>query len=167
MRSSVLIFFLLLFSLESFSQAPVLAVNRVDKRTGEVIRQTSMYSFKDGANVTRLNFSVRAVDDDYFLLLNVPVAATIKKGTEIRILMEDGKTLKLISNNDIISIGETDISKRMIVCDLEPGKELKELLKQPVKTIAIPSSNKGIIELNLIARDKGLIRSGLMLVQKK
>ena len=37
MRSSVLIFFLLLFSLESFSQAQVLAVNRVDKRTGEVI----------------------------------------------------------------------------------------------------------------------------------
>lgn len=167
MRFILLISFLLLFSMESFSQAPFLAVNRVDKRTSEVIRQTSMYSFKDAGNVTKLNFSVRAVDDDYFLLLNVPVAATIKKGTVISLLMEDGKRLKLISNNDIISLGESDISKRMMVCDLDPGQEMKELMKQAVKSISIPTSNKGNIEFSLIPKDKGLIRSSLTLVQRK
>lgn len=167
MRSSVLIIFLLLFSIETFSQAPVLAVNRVDKRTNEHIRQTSMYLFKDGGGVTKLSFSIRALDDTYFLLLNLPIAATVKRGTEISLIMDNGQVVKLISNNDVISLSEADISKRMMVFDLEPDKEIKELLKQPVKAISIPTANKGMVVVNLLAKDKGYIRSGIMLAQKK
>lgn len=167
MRSTVLIFFLLLFSLQSFSQAPVLAVNRVDKRTNEHIRQTSMYLFKDGGNVTKLSFSIRALDDAYFLLLNLPIAATVKRGTEVSLIMDNGQVIKLISNNDVISLNEADISKRMMVFDLEPDKEIKELLKQPVKSISIPTSNKGTVVVSLLSEDKDLIRSGIMLAQKK
>ncbi|MFZ3039397.1 MAG: hypothetical protein WA115_06370 [Polynucleobacter sp.] len=167
MRSSVLIFFLLLFSIETFSQAPVLAVNRVDKRTNEHIRQTSMYLFKDGGGVTKLSFSVRALDDTYFLLLNLPIAATVKRGTEVSLIMDNGQVLKLISNNDVISLNEADVSKRMMVFDLEADKEIKELLKQPVKAISIPTANKGTVVVNLLAKDKGFIRSGIMLAQKK
>ncbi|HEY1061400.1 MAG TPA: hypothetical protein VGE44_06925 [Daejeonella sp.] len=167
MRSSVLIFFLLLFSIETFSQAPVLAVNRVDKRTNEHIRQTSMYLFKDGGGVTKLSFSIRALDDTYFLLLNLPIAATVKRGTEVSLIMDNGQAVKLTSNNDVISLNEADISKRMMVFDLEPDKEIKELLKQPVKTISIPTANKGTVVVNLLAKDKGYIRSGIILAQKK
>jgi hypothetical protein len=167
MRSSVLIFLLFLTSFESFSQAPVLAVNRIDKRTKEHIRQSSMYLFKDGGGIGKLNFSVRAVDDSYTLLLNLPIAATVKKGTEITLIMEDDKPMKLISNNDIISLSEEDINKKMIVCDLDPAIEIKNLIRQGVKSIAIPTSNKGIIKVTLVAKDRGMIRSGLMLVQKK
>lgn len=167
MRSIFFIFFLLLFSVKSFSQAPVLAVDRVDKRTNEHIRQTSMYLFKDGGNVTKLSFSIRALDDTYFLLLNLPIAATVKRGTEVSIIMDNGQVIKLISNNDVISLNEADISKRMMVFDLEPGKEIKELLKQPVKAISIPTANKGTVLVNLLAKDKGHIRSGIMLAQKK
>jgi hypothetical protein len=167
MRTKVLIFFLLLFSLESFSQAPVLVVNRIEKRTNEHIRQTSMYLFKDGGNVTKLSFSIRALDDNYFLLLNLPIAATVKRGTEVRVIMDNGQVIKLISNNDVISLTEADVSKRMMVFDLESDKELKDLLKQPVKSITIPTSNKGIVSVNLLAKDKGMIRSGIMLAQKK
>lgn len=167
MRSIFFIFFLLLFSVKSFSQAPVLAVDRVDKRTNEHIRQTSMYLFKDGGNVTKLSFSIRALDDTYFLLLNLPIAATVKRGTEVSLIMENGQVVKLISNNDVISLNEADVSKRMMVFDLEPGKEIKELLKQPVKAISIPTANKGTVLVNLLAKDKGHIRSGIMLAQKK
>jgi hypothetical protein len=167
MRSIFFIFFLLLFSVKSFSQAPVLAVDRVDKRTNEHIRQTSMYLFKDGGNVTKLSFSIRALDDTYFLLLNLPIAATVKRGTEVSIIMDNGQVIKLISNNDVISLNEADVSKRMMVFDLEPGKEIKELLKQPVKAISIPTANKGTVLVNLLAKDKGHIRSGIMLAQKK
>jgi hypothetical protein len=167
MRSIFFIFFLLLFSVKSFSQAPVLAVDRVDKRTNEHIRQTSMYLFKDGGNVTKLSFSIRALDDTYFLLLNLPIAATVKRGTEVSLIMDNGQVIKLISNNDVISLNEADVSKRMMVFDLEPGKEIKELLKQPVKAISIPTANKGTVLVNLLAKDKGHIRSGIMLAQKK
>ncbi len=167
MRSTVLIFFLLVISMKSFSQAPVLAVDRVDKRTNEHIRQTSMYLFRDGGNLVKLSFSIRALDDTYFLLLNLPIAATVKRGTEVSLIMDSGQQIKLIANNDVISLNEADISKRMMVFDLEPGKEIKELLKQPVKTISIPTSNKGTVVVNLLAKDKGLIRSGIMLAQKK
>lgn len=54
-----------------------------------------------------------------FLQLDVQQPVTIKKGTEITLTMEDGKVLKLVSGNDIISQGESDISKRMIVCSLD------------------------------------------------
>lgn len=167
MRSSVLIFFLLLISVKSFSQAPVLAVNRVDKRTNEHIRQTSMYLFKDGGGVTKLSFSVRALDDAYYLLLNLPIAATVKRGTEVSLIMDNGQQVKVISNNDVISLNEADVSKRMMVFDLEPDKEIKELLKQPVKAISIPTANKGTVVVNLLTKDKGMIRSGVMLAQKK
>jgi hypothetical protein len=153
--------------MKSFSQAPVLAVDRVDKRTNEHIRQTSMYLFRDGGNLVKLSFSIRALDDTYFLLLNLPIAATVKRGTEVSLIMDSGQQIKLIANNDVISLNEADISKRMMVFDLEPGKEIKELLKQPVKTISIPTSNKGTVVVNLLAKDKGLIRSGIMLAQKK
>lgn len=167
MRSTVLIFFLLVISMKSFSQAPILVVDRVDKRTNEHIRQTSMYLFKDGGNTVKLSFSIRALDDSYFLLLNLPIAATVKRGTEISLIMDSGQQIKLIANNDVISLNEADISKRMMVFDLETDKEIKELLKQPVKSISIPTSNKGTLVVNLLAKDKGLIRSGIMLAQKK
>ncbi len=167
MRSIVLIFFLLLSAIESYSQAPVLTVNRIDKRTNEHIRQTSMYLFKDGGGVTKLSFSIRALDDNYFLLLNLPIAATVKRGTEISLAMDNGQLIKLISNNDVISLNEADVSKRMMVFDLAPDQEIKELLKQPVKSISIPTSNKGTVVVNLIAKDKGLIKSAIMLAQKK
>ncbi|MDP3467268.1 MAG: hypothetical protein Q8S11_02970 [Daejeonella sp.] len=167
MRSIFLIFFLFLISVKSFSQAPVLAVDRVDKRTNEHIRQTSMYLFKDGGGVNKLSFSIRALDDTYFLLLNLPIAATVKRGTEVSLIMDNGQVIKLVANNDVISLNEADISKRMMVFDLEPDKEIKELLKQPVKSISIPTSNKGTVVVNLLAKDKGLIRSGIMLAQKK
>ena len=167
MRSTVLIFLLILASFDSFSQAPVLAVNRIDKRTKEHIRQSSMYLFKDGGDIGKLNFSIRAVDDSYTLLLNLPVAATIKKGTEIILTMEDDKPMKLISNNDVISINDTDVNKKMIVCDLDPNTEIKNLIRQGVKSISIPTSNKGVLKVNLLAKDRTMIRSGLMLVQKR
>ena len=167
MRSIVLIFLLILTSFDSFSQAPVLAVNRIDKRTKEHIRQSSMYPFRDGGNVAKLNFSVHAVDDSYTLLLNVPIAATIKKGTEITLIMEDDKPMKLTSNNDVISISDTDVNKKMIVCDLDPTIEIKNLIKQGVKSISIPTSNKGVLKVTLLTKDRGMIRTGLMLVQKK
>jgi len=153
--------------MKSFSQAPILVVDRVDKRTNEHIRQTSMYLFKDGGNTVKLSFSIRALDDSYFLLLNLPIAATVKRGTEISLIMDSGQQIKLIANNDVISLNEADISKRMMVFDLETDKEIKELLKQPVKSISIPTSNKGTLVVNLLAKDKGLIRSGIMLAQKK
>jgi len=167
MRSSVLIFLLILSSFDSFSQTPVLAVNRIDKRTKEHIRQSSMYLFKDGGDVGKLNFSVRAVDDSYTLLLNFPIAATVKKGTEIILTMEDDKPMKLTSNNDVISINDTDVNKKMIVCDLDPDSDIKNLIRQGVKSITIPTSNKGTIRVALVAKDRGMIRTGLMLVQKK
>ena len=167
MRIKALIFFLLLFSLESFAQVPVLAVNRIEKRTNEHIRQTSMYQFKDGGNVTKLSFSIRALDDNYFLLLNLPIAASVKRGTEISVIMENGQIIKLTSNNDVFSLNETDVNRRMMVFDLKSGKELKDLLKQPVKSISIPTSNKGIVLVNLLVKDKGMITSSIMLVQKK
>lgn len=166
MRFTILICLMLMYSYTSVAQAPVLAVNRVDKHTKEVIRQSSMYSFKDANAITVLNFSVRAVDNHYFLLLNVPLPATIKKGTEVLILLEDGKSLILKSNNDIISLGDHDISKKMIVCDLDNDVELKELMKQSVNSITIPTSNKGNIAVSLVAKDKGLVRSALQLVYK-
>jgi hypothetical protein len=126
-----------------------------------------MFLFKDGGGIGKLNFSVRAVDDSYTLLLNLPIAATIKKGTEITLIMEDDKPMKLISNNDIISLSDEDINKKMIVCDLDPSTEIKNLIRQGVKSIAIPTSNKGTIKVALAAKDRGMIRSGLMLVQKR
>jgi len=126
-----------------------------------------MYLFKDGGDIGKLNFSIRAVDDSYTLLLNLPVAATIKKGTEIILTMEDDKPMKLISNNDVISINDTDVNKKMIVCDLDPNTEIKNLIRQGVKSISIPTSNKGVLKVNLLAKDRTMIRSGLMLVQKR
>jgi hypothetical protein len=81
--------------------------------------------------------------------------------------MDNGQLIKLICNNDVISLNDADISKRMMVFDLEPDKEVKELLKQPVKAISIPTANKGTVVVNLLAKDKGYIRSGIMLAQKK
>ncbi|GEM_PF-5252457 len=153
--------------MKSFSQAPILVVDRVDKRTNEHIWQTSMYLFKGGGNTVKLSFSIRALDDSYFLLLNLPIAATVKRGTEISLIMDSGQQIKLIANNDVISLNEADISKRMMVFDLETDKEIKELLKQPAKSISIQTSNKETLVVNLLAKDKGLIRSGIMLAQKK
>lgn len=167
MRSTVLIFFLLLITIKSFSQAPILVVDRVDKRTEEHIRQTSMYLFKDGGNTVKLSFSIRALDDSYFLLLNLPIAATVKRGTEVSLIMDNGQVVKVISNNDVISLNEADISKRMMVFDIEADKEIKALLKQAVKAVSIPTSNKGTVVVNLLAKDKGMIRTGIMLAQKK
>jgi aspartate oxidase len=81
--------------------------------------------------------------------------------------MDNGQLVKLICNNDVISLNEADVSKRMMVFDLETGKEIQELLKQPVKAISIPTSNKGTVVVNLLTKDQGLIRSGIMLAQKK
>lgn len=167
MRATALFIFLLLFSIESFSQGLVLSVDRIDKRTKEHIRQTSMYLLKDGSGQSKLNFSARAVDDNYFLLLNLPIAATVKRGTEISILLENGKRIQLKSNNDVISLNESDISKKMMVFDLDPENEMMELLKQPIKSFSIPTSNKGNVQVALLSGDKGQIRSGIMLVQKK
>lgn len=165
MRVTTLFVFLILFSIDSFSQELVISVDRIDKRTKEHIRQTSMYLLKDGSGESKLNFSARAVDDNYFLLLNLPIAANIKRGTEISITLENGKRIQLKSNTDIISLNDSDISKKMMVFDLE--NEMKELLKQPVKSFSIPTSNKGTVQVALLSGDKGKIRSGIMLVQKK
>lgn len=167
MRTATFFIFLLLFAKESFSQGLTLSVDRIDKRTKEHIRQTSMYLLKDGSGESKLNFSARAVDDNYFLLLNLPIAATVKRGTEISITLENGKRIQLKSNNDVISLNDSDISKKMMVFDLDPENEMKELLKQPVKSFSIPTSNKGIVQIGLLAGDKGQIRSGIMIVQKK
>ena len=107
------------------------------------------------------------MDDSYTLLLNFPIAATVKKGTEIILTMEDDKPMKLTSNNDVISINDTDVNKKMIVCDLDPDSDIKNLIRQGVKSITIPTSNKGTIRVALVAKDRGMIRTGLMLVQKK
>lgn len=72
---------------------------------------------------------LRAVDDNYFLLLNLPMAATVKRGTEISITLDNGKRIQLKSNNDVISLNDADISKKMMVFDLDPENEMKELLK--------------------------------------
>ena len=117
--------------------------------------------------MTKLSFSIRALDDNYFLLLNLPIAASVKRGTEISVIMENGQIIKLTSNNDVFSLNETDVNRRMMVFDLKSGKELKDLLKQPVKSISIPTSNKGIVLVNLLVKDKGMITSSIMLVQKK
>jgi hypothetical protein len=165
MRLNVLIFLLLISALSSNAQNPVLAVNRVDKFTKELIKQTSLYSFKDG-NAVKLHFNVRSVDENYFLQFNVPQAVTIKKGTEVILTMEDGKSLKLVSDNDIISLAESDISKRMIVCSLDLP-EITALLNQQVSSVRIPTSNKGILSFTLPARDKPMIRTAMVLVSPK
>jgi hypothetical protein len=165
MRFIVLTVIFLVCALSSKAQNPVLAVNRVDKFTKELIKQTSLYSFKDGSTV-KLHFNVRSVDEDYFLQFNVPQAVTIKKGTEITLMMEDGKALKLLSDNDIISQGESDISKRMIVCTLDVP-EITALSKQQVVSIRVPTVNKGVVNLNLTAKDKPMIRTAMMLVSPK
>ena len=167
MRSTTLFIFFLFLAVECFSQGLILSVDRIDKRTKEHIRQTSMYLLKDGSGESKLNFSVRAVDDNYFLLLNLPIAATVKRGTEIRVTLDGGKSIQLKSNNDVISLNDSDISKKMMVFDLDPENEMKELLKQPIRSFSIPTSNKGTVQVGLLAGDKGQIRSGIMLVQKK
>ncbi len=58
------------------AQAPQLVVNRVDKFTKELIKQTSLYSFKEG-NALKLHFNVRSVDENYYLQFNVPHPVTI------------------------------------------------------------------------------------------
>ncbi|MEJ7693931.1 hypothetical protein [Daejeonella sp.] len=165
MRVIVLIFLFLVCSFLSKAQDPVLAVNRIDKYTKELIKQTSLYSFKDG-NTVKLHFNVRSVDENYYLQLNVDQPVTVKKGTEITLTMEDGKLLKLVSDNDIISLGESDISKRMIVCTLELA-EITALLKQQVNSIRVPTSNKGTVNLTLTAKDKPMIRTAMTLVSPK
>ncbi|MGV3686507.1 MAG: hypothetical protein ACO1NS_12825 [Daejeonella sp.] len=165
MRSIVLTLMLLACSFCSMAQAPVLAVNRVDKFTKELIKQTSLYSIKEG-NALKLHFNVRSVDDNYYLQFNVPQPVTIKKGTEITVVMEDGKSLKLVSDNDIISLSEADISKRMIVCTLDQA-EINTLLKQQVSAVKIPTSNKGLVSVTLPAKDRPMIRTAMLLVSPK
>jgi len=147
------------------AQNPVLTVNRIDKFTKELIKQTSLYSFKDGSTL-KLHFNVRSVDENYYLQFNVPQPVTVKKGTEITLTMEDGKFLKLVSDNDIISLGESDISKRMLVCTLDLP-EIAALMKQQVTAIKIPTSNKGIINVTLPVKDKPMIRTAMVLVSPK
>ncbi|WP_411275029.1 hypothetical protein [Daejeonella sp.] len=165
MRVVVLSFIFLISSLSSKAQNPVLAVNRVDKFTKELIKQTSLYSFKDGST-TKLHFNVRSVDENHYLQFNVPQAVTIKKGTEITLIMGNGKTLKLVTDNDIISLNESDISKRMIVCTLDEAG-IAALLNQEVVSIRVPTANKGILNLNLAAKDKPMIRTAMGLVSPK
>lgn len=106
---------------------------------------------------------MRSVDKSNFLQLNIPQPVTVKKGTEITLLMDNGKNLKLVSDNDIISLNETDINKRMIVCALDaPGKAA--LLKQQVVSIRVPTANKGVVNLNLSGKDQGMIRTAMGLV---
>jgi hypothetical protein len=166
MKSFVVVVLILLASFEIKAQAPVLVVNRIDKFTKELIKQTSMYSFKDAGGVTKLYFSVRSVDDDYYIQFNVNAAVTIKKGTEITLLLDDGKSLKLNSDNDIISLSEADINKRMFVCSLDQS-EVNTLLKQQVTSIKIPTSNKGTLTVGLLPNDRGMIRSGMALLGPK
>ncbi|SKB63427.1 hypothetical protein [Daejeonella lutea] len=165
MRSIVLIFLFLVISLSGRAQNPVLAVNRVDKFTKELIKQTSLYSFKEG-DIVKLHFNVRSVDENYFLQLNVQQPVTVKKGTEIILTMEDGKQLKLISDNDIISLSESDVSKRMIVCPLDFA-EITALMKLQVNAIRVPTSNKGVVNVVLAAKDKPMIRTAMALVSPK
>lgn len=165
MRSFVWIILFLASSIAVKAQNPVLAVNRIDKFTKELIKQTSLYSFKDGSTV-KLHFNVRSVDENYYLQFNIPQAVTVKKGTEVTLLMEDGRTLKLVSDNDVISLGESDVSKRMIVCTLDVS-EITTLLKQQVNSIKVPTSNKGVVTLNLDAKDKPMIRTAMVLVSPK
>ena len=80
--------------------------------------------------------------------------------------MEDGKALKLVSDNDIISLSESDISKRMIVCTLDVP-EITTLLKQRVVSIRVPTANKGTVNLNLAAKDQPMIRTAMVLVSPK
>ena len=165
MRFVILSLIFLGFSFSTKAQNPVLAVNRVDKFTKELIKQTSLYSFKDG-NTTKLHFNVRSVDENYYLQFNVPQAVTIKKGTEITLMLGNGKALKLVSDNDIISLNESDISKRMIVCTLDVP-EITALLTQEVASIRVPTANKGILNLTLAAKDKPMIRTAMGLVSPK
>lgn len=165
MRYIVLIILFLVCTFSVKGQDPVLTVNRVDKFTKELIKQTSLYSFKEG-NTVKLHFNVRSVDENYFLQLNVQQPVTIKKGTEITLTMDDGKLLKLVSDNDIISQGEYDISKRMIVCTLDFA-EITALMKQQVTAIRVPTSNKGIVDVTLAAKDKPMIRTAMGLVSPK
>jgi len=165
MRSSVLIFLFLVCFFSSKAQNPVLAVNRIDKFTKELIKQTSLYSFKEGS-IVKLHFNVRSVDENYYLQFNVQQAVTIKKGTEITLTMEDGRVLKLVSDNDIISLSESDISKRMIVCTLDLP-EILALMKQQVSSIRIPTSNKGLVDVALPAKDKPMIRTAMVLVSPR
>ena len=162
MRPVIVTLIVLISAFSLKAQNPILAVNRVDKFTKELIKQTSLYSFKEGSAV-KMHFNMRSVDSNYFLQLNVPQAVTVKKGTEISLLMNNGKSLKLVSDNDVISLSESDINKRMIVCALD-ASEASALLKQQVVTIRVPTANKGVVNLNLSARDQGMIGTALDLV---
>lgn len=162
MRSVIVTLIVLICSLSLKAQNPTLAVKRVDKFTKELIKQTSLYSFKEGSAV-KLHFNIRSVDKNYFLQFNVPQAVSLKRGTEITLLMDNGKPLKLVSDNDIISLSESDISKRMIVCALD-APEVASLLKQQVVSIRVPTANKGIVNLNLSGKDQGMIGTAMALV---
>lgn len=167
MRLFIFVFFLILLKLDSYAQPPSLVIDRVEKRTNEHIRQTSQYLFKDGAGKVRLSFSVRAVDDNYYLLLNLPVATTIKRGTEVIITLDNAKKLTLKSTTEVISIADWDVSKKMMVFELDPATELKDLMRQGVNSVTIPTSNKGTVKVSLLTSDRGQIRTALILASKK
>lgn len=167
MRSIIFVLFLVLFTLNTYSQPPSLVIDRVEKRTNEHIRQTSQYLFKDGAGKVRLSFSVRAVDENYYLLLNLPIATTIKRGTEVVITLDNAKKLTLKSTTEVVSIGDWDVSKKMMVFELDPATELKDLMRQGVNSVTIPTSDKGVVQVSLLASDRGQIRTGLNLASKK
>lgn len=167
MRSFIFVLFLILLKLDSYAQPPSLVIDRVEKRTNEHIRQTSQYLFKDGAGKVRLSFSIRAVDDNYYLLLNLPVATTIKRGTEVIITLDNAKKLALKSTTEVISMGDWDVSKKMMVFELDSDTSLKDLFKQGVNSVTIPTNDKGVVQVSLLASDRGQIRTGLILASKK
>lgn len=165
MRYFALIVLFLITSLDLRAQAPVLVVNRVDKYTKELIKQTSMYSINDASGTTKLYVSALSKDEYCYLQFNVNAAVTIKKGTTITLMLDNGQALNLKSDNDIISLSDTDVNKRMFVCSLT-DKDVKTLLARLVTSIKIPTSNKGIVNVDL-AKDRTVIKTSMALVVPK
>lgn len=150
----------------ALAQNPVLAVNRVDKYTGEKIRQTSLYTMNDALGKSYLNISLRAIDEEHALLINVPKPINIKKGTSIKLQFVNGAATEILTASDIISISSSDVNKKLMVLTLTE-EALKLLRSQPLSSIRIPETSGSVTVLTVQAKDRGYFSKAIQLVAVK
>lgn len=152
-RIAFILFLCLFFTSGVFAQEPVMVVNRVDKYTGERIRQTSLYTLNDVSGKSYLNISIRAVNDEQSLLINVPKPVNIKKGTNIELKFGNGETAELPTGSDIISISASDVNKKLMTLILT-AKALRLVKEHPLLSIRIPENSGYYTLITLQAKDR-------------
>ena len=164
MFKALLIIIFLACSVFAYAQDPVLAVDRIDKYTKERIRQTDLYTVKDASGKTQMNISVRAVDEDRTILINIPTPVNIKKGSPVSFILANGESVALLTTNEIKSASDTDVNKKLMVCSVE-NRNFDLLLTQSVISIKIPTLDQGVLDLRLLPADRSYLSKGLQLVK--